>query len=442
MSRKKRVFIGLHEVAGYYRNLRHAIRSAGYETTLVDLYGHHFDYGGHDNQRIFFAETVKRMLEKRRQIPLEKRWQRYWNRVKLNIAQWILFLGVLFKHDVFIMGFNSTFFMDDDFSFSKAHAWRYTDLRIMKWLKKRVICISNGSDSNPPYLDGHSLYQKMGALQLIELTRTRRAMIRSMERYADVMVTYPARAHFYGKRFVSHPCMGIPYPALPDLPKPLPRENNAIRILHAPSNPRGKGTPAIRQTIKELKTRYDIDYVELQGVPNRVVLEELAKTDLVIDQIYSVSPIAGLAVEAGFLEKPVVICSRVVEDIKKIYPHDMLPPTCLYHPDDLKDAVEKLIQNPILRQDHGREFKIFLEKKYTAEAVGSRYARVIEDDIPAHWLIEPESQCFTMGWGLTVAEVGELVRKMVQFGGVSSLGLSDKKDLESRFHAMAKNTEA
>jgi len=58
-------------------------------------------------------------------------------------------------------------------------------------------------------------------------------------------------------------------------------------IVHAPSDPILKGTPLIRFVLHKLKEEgYVFDYRELTKISNDKVLEELANSHIVIDQLF------------------------------------------------------------------------------------------------------------------------------------------------------------
>ena len=68
-------------------------------------------------------------------------------------------------------------------------------------------------------------------------------------------------------------------------------KNQAIKILHAPSNPFVKGTPLVRAAVKKLKLEgYSFEYKELIGVANTKVLEELGSCHIVLNQFYAFAP--------------------------------------------------------------------------------------------------------------------------------------------------------
>lgn len=64
-----------------------------------------------------------------------------------------------------------------------------------------------------------------------------------------------------------------------------------IRVIHAPSNPIIKGTQVIRTIVRQLQNEgYAIHYVELNQKPNIEVLEELQKSHISINELYSFTP--------------------------------------------------------------------------------------------------------------------------------------------------------
>ena len=97
-------------------------------------------------------------------------------------------------------------------------------------------------------------------------------------------------------------------------------EQRLIRILHSPSSPEVKGTYLIRQAINALKAKgYPIDYVEIMGKPNTVVIAELEKCDFIVDQLYSDTPMSGFATEAAFFGKTAVVGGYGWQEVEKLF---------------------------------------------------------------------------------------------------------------------------
>lgn len=62
-------------------------------------------------------------------------------------------------------------------------------------------------------------------------------------------------------------------------------------VVHAPTNATFKGTVLVRQAIARLRLEgYTFEYVELMGVPNRVVMDHLKRSHIVLNQFFGVMP--------------------------------------------------------------------------------------------------------------------------------------------------------
>lgn len=88
---------------------------------------------------------------------------------------------------------------------------------------------------------------------------------------------------------------------LPDDPLPRPDkfdDLSTIVVVHATTAPSIKGTPLVRAAVAQLRDEgYDFEYVELIGVPNAQVTEELGRAHIALNQFYGFSP-AVFGVEA------------------------------------------------------------------------------------------------------------------------------------------------
>ena len=110
------------------------------------------------------------------------------------------------------------------------------------------------------------------------------------EKYALEIFNPPVDQMSYFKR-ATHPCLYF-------CPDSLFNKNNEkflsmdiVKIVHAPSSPIIKGTPLVRAAIKKLKMEgYKINYVELIGMSNDHVLEELRSAHIVLNQFYAFIP--------------------------------------------------------------------------------------------------------------------------------------------------------
>lgn len=110
------------------------------------------------------------------------------------------------------------------------------------------------------------------------------------DKYSDAIFNYPVDQISYIRREVYY----IPYVIDDDCfyrGKEKWTSIDKIVVLHCPTSPIIKGTPLVRAAIKKLKQLgYDFEYVELQGVSNDVVRQELKRAHIVLNQFYAFVP--------------------------------------------------------------------------------------------------------------------------------------------------------
>lgn len=425
VMKSHRVFLGLTEVAGYYRNLKRGFSQLGVACTFVNLEEHPFQYGGHETNVLVRAHA---WLGRRRKRGILAKLV-----AGLQTAdRLLLFLWALVRHDAFIFGFNTTFL-------------RRLDLPVLKLFRKTVIFVYHGTDCRPPYLNGVVIGGDQGPSDLVDrclrLVRRTKKRIRRAEKYADCIVNFPPQSHFLHKPFVIAWALGLPCEVETeeeeeeeDLP---PREGQPVRILHCPSMPIVKGTARIQRAIENLRRRgHRIDFVEITGQPNQVVLAEIQKCDFVVDQAYSDTPMAGFAAEAACLGKPSVVGGYYAERIAEEMPEAFIAPTCFCHPDELEEAIEKLILDKEFRLELGRKAQRFIRSQWAPRKVAERYLRLIDGETPAEWVYDPHAIRYLHGVGVSDERVKAMVGTLVHEAGLGALGLSDKPELEERFRQL------
>jgi glycosyltransferase involved in cell wall biosynthesis len=414
-----RIFIGLTEVAGTYGNLANGFRDLGIHATFVNLNEHPFQYA-HGEVPSTFEKWLKYLANKRTSAPRSRviPWA-WWKGVQL-LTQLLFFAHACIRYDVFIFGFTSSFFS-------------FRDLPILKLLRKKIVYVFNGSDSRPSYLNGAEMFP-LGTLsirQCIDRTRRKKEIVRTIERYADAIVCDPLSSHLHERTFVPYTLMGRPCPSrivscAIDEPDARP-----IRILHAPSHPEAKGTFRIRQMIERLRAKgHAIELIEITSKPNRVVLDELAKCDVVVDQLYSDVPMSRFPAEAAGFGKPAVVGSYGIAALKAIFPNDRFPPVCFRHPDDVEAGIEKLIVDKAYRVELGKRAKRFVDTHWNQRNVAERFLQLIRGDIPIDWFYDPSQVRYVHGMCLPEKTAKDLVRAVVEEGGQEALQVRDKPELE------------
>jgi hypothetical protein len=108
-----------------------------------------------------------------------------------------------------------------------------------------------------------------------------RGILREMDELADLNITseYDHLALKPGIEYVF-------YPFDPkELPHTIQNETGVVRIIHTPTNRKYKGTEIIIKTIEKIKRHRDIEFILLEKMPRKMVLDVKRTCDICIDQV-------------------------------------------------------------------------------------------------------------------------------------------------------------
>ena len=415
ITESPRIFIGLAEIAGYNRNLAAGFAKLGVAAVHVALADHPFRYS--ESQKDHYWIRLTRYFGQKRSMakyfPLIFLWQILFCLFKLPVFIW-----AIFSYDVFIFGAKTSFY-------------NTYELVLLKALSKQIVYVFFGSDSRPPYLNGRN--SQLLTEECIDLTKQQKLSLRRIEKYADFIINHPPTAHFHTRKFIPFMRMGLPFSTLSPVGTVV-TQSQSVRILHAPSDPVTKGTDLIRQAIAKLRTEgFHIDYIEIIGMTNAVVLAELAQCDFVIDELYSDAAMAMFATEAAFFAKPAIVGGYATCDDWGDIPPEAVPPVMHCQAENFEDAVRKLLLDVDYRAKLGEEARKFVFRYWTAEEVAGRYLRLIRGEIPESWFYDPHNVQYLHGWGMSEGKAREMVRNMIAVGGRHSLQLDDKPHLAELF---------
>lgn len=412
-----RVFLGPVEIAGYYRALEQGLRSIGIEATAVDRSDHPHRYGA-DSARP--PRLVRPAIFARRRLAQGGPAAAFWKQA--NRAAWLaVFIWAIWRFDVFVFGFGESFF-------------RLRDLRILKILGKRIIMVFHGSDLRPPYMDGPTMGEGSGRsiAECAAIAVRSKQRVRHLERYADTVISHPLYSHYLERPYVRALAIGVPLLDIPQVVERPAMPDGRVRILHSPSHPLAKGTPRVREAVDALVAQgLPIDYVEVSGQPNAVVLRELLKADVVVDQLYSDTAMAGFATEAASVGRPVIVGSCDWAEIRRVIPEDEVGPVLACDADGVEDAIRALVTDATLRRELGDRARSFVAIHADSTAVAQRFMQVLDDAVPPDWVCLPSDCRHLCGAGLPGNRVREVVRALVDGHGREALQLGDKPELES-----------
>jgi hypothetical protein len=154
------------------------------------------------------------------------------------------------------------------------------------------------------------------------------------------------------------------------------------RVLHAPSSRRVKGSDLIEAAMCAAAEEVPFEPVTLSGAPHSAVLAELARADLVVDQLNCEAP-GVLAAEAMALGKP-VLCEY---DAAKLASFARPTPVVQITPQTVAERLVELLRNTDSRMDLARRGREYARRTHApiaaARAAGAAYkhARVASDGL-------------------------------------------------------------
>lgn len=316
------------------------------------------------------------------------------------------------------------------------------DYYLLRLFGKRVVHMYVGTASRPRYLSAYarkaldsdkSIANKFTA-KLIKRTRRQQARVRATSRAANCVIENPLCGHFQTRPFVNYFKIGMPIRMIGESSETQTETiARKTRILHCPSRPEIKGTKRILETLTpEVLKRFNAELIVLTGVPHSRVLEEIQKCDFIIDQLYSDSPLAGFAAEAASHCRVPIVGGYGWEDIRQNLDNEDLPPAMLCDPKDLFSAVEQLCNDTSKRQQLTSRLNKFLSQgAWSGQAFASKLGRVLNNDVPDSWLVDPQTIRYKHGVGLSEDDTKGIIQKMTDLAGIGALQLRDKPELES-----------
>lgn len=147
-----------------------------------------------------------------------------------------------------------------------------------------------------------------------------------------------------------------------------------VRVAHAPTNRKIKGTEAVLNAVRRLGSKVELDLIE--GVSNAETIRRLAQADVVIDQL-RLGWYGALSVEAMALGKPVI--SRIDAGQAHRIPGEMFAelPIIAAEQESLSDVLAHLVAGgfgPL--HERGQHSRAFVERWHDPIAIAGWLSRV------------------------------------------------------------------
>jgi hypothetical protein len=266
---------------------------------------------------------------------------------------------------------------------------REFEFSFLKRHKRKIVCYFTGSDIRSPRrmheLAEQTQLPNIGSLMLIadpvyatdEYDAVRRERSRIADTYADRIFT----AGVDQLSYLTSPTEPFRY-FYPDdaFAETNGKFENVERfiIVHAPSNPRLKGTEYVHEAIDRLSSvRDDFEYREITGSSNAEVIDALSNAHIVLNQFHAFVP-GVFGIEA--LAHRCAMLTSADERLEPDLDADANEAWVVTRPNEIFDHLTRLLDNPSsIREQAERGFE--WARKNAAASVDGRRVRAILDQL-------------------------------------------------------------
>lgn len=331
-SKTPRILIAGYEIGGQMQLLAEAMRKRWYQASSVAF---NDDFRGYQNDIMLSGRGLKSYIDR-----------------------FLFFIWSLFHYDIF------HFF----WGISLWSFWRFylLDLPVLKLFGKKVIVHFRGLDVvDIKYFD-YLREKARGNKSIVSPPISRKDQIKRLKKwkkYADLILVSEPDLHFVSEKSILSPqVIDTKYWSASRLPKSV--DDGIIRVAHAPTSRRKKGTDFIEEAIAELKAEgLNIELVLAENLPHDKIKELYEMCDIGIDQVlYGWH--GKVSVEMMSLGLP-VICN--IEEKYRQYRPDL--PIIHGDPNNLKEVIKQLVMDNKLRNEIGEASKFYAIKYHDIEVV-------------------------------------------------------------------------
>lgn len=354
---KKSIFIGLENVAGNIYHIANALRTVGVDAKSYSFKQHSFGYQQDVLLKLWRPNKKHKLFQK---LYINKYTIKWVN----AFLRFYYFLSLLDKYEEFFFVSRFTFFKNN------------TDLKILKLLNKKTYIFFTGCPERDPYdqinnRDGGicRTCDDEGKKKFCKCyqPRIKEKMIRNIEKHSEIIFAHRDTTGFLFDREKVKKIYLISESMSDDTNNKF---SNIVKIniAHFPSNRLLKGTKYVEAAIEEISNK-KIKYIS-KRVQNSELLKILEKTHILIDQF---GPGPGLLAVEAMSRGCVVIC-RLAKWFKEDYP-DIPIVSC--EPEELKEVLEDLINNPEKMKSIAHQSIQYYKKYHTPEAVGNYYKKIL-----------------------------------------------------------------
>lgn len=301
-------------------------------------------------------------------------------------------LGYLLNHaDNFLYIWSTGFLISEfdqrefEFRFIKTRRRRINIDNISE-CKKKIVCFFVGNDIRAPQLSiefarqrgievSANYYSLVDPFKLSDqYDIDKRRLARVTDRYADIIFNAKVDQVSYLRKHT--------LPFIYFYPDDNFSQNEAkfddlseVRVVHAPSSPITKGTQLVRAAIARVKREgYPINYIELHGVDNEIVLKELRNAHIVLNEFYDLVPgVFGVEALASFCALMTAADETVEKDLPQGSNEAWLPTKCY----EIYDNLKYLLDNPSKQLLYAKRGYSWALKNASQSESGKRLRKIL-----------------------------------------------------------------
>lgn len=336
MSEKTKILFAPHEIGGQMQLMVEELRRRGYFATAATYSQEWF---GHVNDIHLGLEKTERKVNK-------------------HVKTLLFTLWAASNFDIF------HFFWGE--SLYGLGRFPHLDLRLLHWMGKKIFVHFRGLDIvDLKYFD--YLRGKTAGDDVAEPPMSRPDQLRSLalwRRYANkLLVSEPDLFWVAREAELVQQAIDLTYWQSSSAPLPS-SEDGILRIAHAPSMRRKKGTEFIEQSIEELKQAgYKIELKLIEKVPFHEVKALYNSCDIGIDQVLY-GWYGKVSIELMALGKP-VIC-YINDDLVQYRPD---APIVNANPCNLTEKLKDLIDSSELRRTLGKQGIGYVQRYHDVKTI-------------------------------------------------------------------------
>ncbi len=423
-AKKLKITIGPMEIAGYGENLAAGFRELGVDVECC--FKINYTFASNEHADVPFLERMARkcfVISRPGTGNFFITRAAAWGMHKMLSA--VLLFRIIFTRTHFISLAGNVYL----------GTWEW-------WVARRCGCrvtvVFMGSESRPCYLGGNIIgrYAQADTGEISRRAAKQKKWIRRTESLVHSIVSCEVIAHFLQRNYFDF--FQIGFPRIPQI-SPAPqaseslRARRAVNILHAPSNPVSKGTAEWRLMIEELRIEgININFLELTGVSNNIVVEKIAECDFVVDELWADTPLGGLATEAGLYGKPAVVGGYAQKQLEHMRALGA-PLECYVPPEKTKDLIRRLCLDSDFRNRSGETAREFISNYYSAVKVAQRFINILNDSPSQEWVFNPLDTSYLYGLGLPADTLHQWLNRYIKEQGLRALFLQDNLQLTQQF---------